>query len=343
VQGLTPLIVLFNESFQSGKFQPFFDALAMGLSAFVQGLTVAVQGAQWLGGVLMSWLPYVGPLLFGIAAALGTYLVVTRAVQIATQLWTAAQAVLNTVMSANPVLLITMLIVGLIMALLSLIATLQPVREFFANTFRALGNIVAGFVGSALDGLEWLVNGFIDGINVLIGAVNAVGEFVGINIPRLDRFDFSKIKQGWKQRITGTFDAVADATENFNIDQFKKMLGLEQLSAAKTDPNTDALAKWDASHGGFPIPGDKEKGISSIDRVGSVGKIEDTVDISSEELKLLRDLAELSSIQNFVTLTPTVQVTTGDIRHEADVDLIVGKIEQKLMQEIANSAQGVYA
>src|SRR5690606_28101160 len=81
---------------------------------------------------------------------------------------------------------------------------------------------------------------------------------------------------------------------------------------------------------------------NGLDKVGKVGKIEDKVDISSEDLKLMRELAELKSIQNFVTLTPTVNVTTGDIRNDADIDTIIRRIEQSLEREIANSAAGVW-
>ncbi|RXM58851.1 hypothetical protein DP133_02260, partial [Clostridium tetani] len=71
--------------------------------------------------------------------------------------------------------------------------------------------------------------------------------------------------------------------------------------------------------------------------------IDDKIDISNEHLEMLRDLAEQESIQNFVTLTPTVQVTTGDIKEEADINKIIDKIESYMENELVNSAEGVYA
>lgn len=68
----------------------------------------------------------------------------------------------------------------------------------------------------------------------------------------------------------------------------------------------------------------------------------DQVDIPEEDIKLMRDLAEMNSIQNFVTLTPTVQVTTGDIHKEADVDTMIRRIEELMEREIQQSAEGVY-
>src|SRR5690606_8105053 len=93
-------------------------------------------------------------------------------------------------------------------------------------------------------------------------------------------------------------------------------------------------------HDALPI---SKKGVKKVGKVGSVGRIEDEVDISQEDIKLMRELAEMKAIQNFVTLTPTVNVTTGDIRNDADIDTIIRRIEDFLEREISSSAQGVYS
>lgn len=94
--------------------------------------------------------------------------------------------------------------------------------------------------------------------------------------------------------------------------------------------------------GSLPGGAGPENGMN-INRVNEVGSINDTVDISNENLKVMRELADLRSIQNFVTLTPTVQVSTGDIHEQANVDEMIRQIEVKLSNEISTSAQGVYA
>lgn len=78
-------------------------------------------------------------------------------------------------------------------------------------------------------------------------------------------------------------------------------------------------------------------------KIKAVGEIEKPVDISKEDLKILRDVAEIKNIQNFVSLTPTVQVKTGPVTNSANVDSIVTKITEKLNESIASSAQGVYS
>lgn len=82
--------------------------------------------------------------------------------------------------------------------------------------------------------------------------------------------------------------------------------------------------------------------LNNINRVNEVGKINGSVNISSDDLKLLRDLAEIQAIQNFVELAPTVQVTTGNINNAGDIDTIIDKIGQKLNEQLLSSAQGVY-
>jgi tape measure domain-containing protein len=86
-----------------------------------------------------------------------------------------------------------------------------------------------------------------------------------------------------------------------------------------------------------------KKGLDSIGRVDEVGKIGETVDISSEDLKIMRELAEMQAIQNFVTLQP--QLTFGDTHIRQDgrsVDEIIANITARLNEEIASSARGVY-
>ncbi|MEK3900740.1 hypothetical protein [Paenibacillus sp. FSL R7-0179] len=82
--------------------------------------------------------------------------------------------------------------------------------------------------------------------------------------------------------------------------------------------------------------------MNNVNKVGEVGKINEKVDISSDDLDMLRELAEIQSIQNFVELTPTVQVTTGNINNSGDIDSIITKIGQKLKEEFVSTAQGVY-
>lgn len=76
---------------------------------------------------------------------------------------------------------------------------------------------------------------------------------------------------------------------------------------------------------------------------GSDRFVKEDVRLSEENLVLLQHLAEPRSVTNFVTLTPTVQVTTGDIRQEADIDDLIARVTQAMSREIDSSARGAYS
>ena len=71
-------------------------------------------------------------------------------------------------------------------------------------------------------------------------------------------------------------------------------------------------------------------------------EVDNDISIAEEDLKLLRDIAEARYVQNFVTLTPTVQVTGNTINEKVDVNSVVSEIEYRLESEFAASAEGVY-
>jgi len=224
------------------------------------------------------------------------------------------------------------------------------VAEFFANVWRdpvyAVKKLFYDLVINALKQLEKLAAGIeniinkIPGLNVDItsGISNLLNKLESardslqseadvVELMRFEPMDYAEafnIGREWGEAAGGF---VADKVQG----AFDKVQSLTRMFGGGSDA-TDDISKYLANI--------DKNGLANVDKVG---KIEDTVDISREDLKLMRELAEMKSIQNFVTLTPTVQVTTGDIRSDVDVDTIVRRIEESLEREIANSAQGVFS
>src|SRR5690606_27659870 len=185
-------------------------------------------------------------------------------------------------------------------------------------------------------GIENIINK-IPGLNVNItsGISNLLDRLESARDSLKSEADVVKLMRFEAMDYTEAFNVGrewGEAAGNFVADKVQGVFGKFQNFAQGFK-----LGESDAAE-------DMSKYLANIDKnglseVGKVGKIEDVVDISSEDLKLMRELAEMKSIQNFVTLTPTVQVTTGDIRNDVDVDTIVRRIEESLEREIANSAQ----
>ena len=87
-------------------------------------------------------------------------------------------------------------------------------------------------------------------------------------------------------------------------------------------------------------PGSGE--VDNVDHVGSVGEIEEDVNIAEEDLNFLRDVAEMRYVQNFVTLTPTVAID-AQVSDRVDYEELARRIERELEDEFVAAAEGVYA
>lgn len=145
--------------------------------------------------------------------------------------------------------------------------------------------------------------------------IDSVLDDLGISMDRLD------YGEAW--------DAGYDWGDNLSFGLGDDLFKMPELPGAGSMPT----GAWDVGDGTL-INGGK---------LDEVGKINDTVDISSEDLKTMRELAEMKNIQNFVTLQP--QMTFGDTNIRQDgrsVDEIVSNIAERMEQEIAASARGMY-
>lgn len=69
----------------------------------------------------------------------------------------------------------------------------------------------------------------------------------------------------------------------------------------------------------------------------SVGSIKSDVDISDQDIQLLRDISARDFLLNLQTVTPQVYNTFGDIRETADVNKIFEAIQDMVDEELATS------
>lgn len=72
----------------------------------------------------------------------------------------------------------------------------------------------------------------------------------------------------------------------------------------------------------------------SLDSVDSIGS---DVDISDEDVRLLRDMAARDYLLQLQTITPVANVTFGDVRETADVNKIVEVIENMVEEQMATA------
>ncbi|MEW8955613.1 hypothetical protein [Clostridium sp.] len=227
--------------------------------------------------------------------------------------------------------------------------------EFLANVFvDPIGAIVRLFAGMA-DSVLGILESIASAIDTIFGsnladAVNgwrdglqgAVDDLVGESKIKVERMDSSSLhmdrlnygnefKYGYKKG-SGAITGIKDM---FKVPDIGKSLPNPDLGAWNKTKGPGELSMGGGKSGG------KGKGLNDANK--HLKNIDDKIDVSNEHLEMMRDLAEAESIQNFVTLTPTVQVTTGDIKEEADINKIISKIESYMETELVNSAEGVYA
>ncbi|MEK4193285.1 hypothetical protein [Paenibacillus sp. FSL L8-0323] len=254
---------------------------------------------------------------------------------------------------------------GLMRAWNAILNFFDQVPIFFARVGYGIADAFDSAKVTSLKILDDLVNGAIDRINSLIGMLKKIP---GVSLETIDHVEFAGSAaaeaEAARQSREASLAAMQDkASKKADEREAKVQKMLEDRAdkrakdqaakdaeeAAKDKKNKDAakgydFSEWDSTHtgagGGSATDNDKKNKLKKVDKVG---KVEKPIDISKEDLKIMRDVAEMKNIQNFVTLTPTIQVKTGPVTNEANVDSIVSKITKKLNEDIVSTAKGVYS
>jgi hypothetical protein len=249
---------------------------------------------------------------------------------------------------ANPVYSVKKLFVNLATNVLDMCISMTSGFDKFATN---MANAIIDGVNGAIKGLNW----FIEKCNNVLGT---------------DFKAFGTIEH--TESITSSMQGVKDGLQNSLGDapsdyrtvprmemksvggaydwMYSKGAGLESSIGNMFNNKNNSipdLSSWNKSQGpgtlSFGNNDNSDLNNNVAQGTESLNNIDNSIDISNEHLELLRDLAEQDSIQNFVSLSPTVQITTGDIKEEADINKIISHIENYMETELANSAEGLYA
>ncbi|WP_432199234.1 tape measure protein [Anoxybacillus gonensis] len=255
------------------------------------------------------------------------------------------------------------------------------VKKLFYDMVKMVADNMAALTGSFETAANFLAKVFVKGANIAIGAVNglikALNMIPGVNISTIGKLSagsVGSISNGLKNfaanikpptssefmvniprmkmfNVPQAFAAGNAAGMKFTKNMSEKLSGILEKAKSlvpntKTEnPFTQSLGNKIANSPGMknPLAGGKDDKNPTGGKLDKIGKIDDEINIAEEDLKVFKELATIKSIQNFVTLTPTVQVKTGDIRNNVDIDQLVRRFEESMVNEIARSAEGVYA
>ncbi len=138
----------------------------------------------------------------------------------------------------------------------------------------------------------------------------------------------------WGSNLTGDF------TFGGLLDSIGQSLGLDFSNSATTFPN---LADTMLDIGDFTTPaiGDISDGVGNIS--DNTGSIADSMDLAQEDLEYLRKIAAMEWKKEFTTATIKVDMSNyNTVNSDGDLDGIVTKLTDKLYEELASLADGVY-
>lgn len=322
------------------------------------------------------------PIVLGVAAAIGLYTAallintaitsgsaLVQSVQAAATMMqtgatfaaTAAQHGFNAALLASP---ITWIIIGIIAIVAALYAVVAAINKTQDTTISATG-IITGVVWSMVSHLWNIVAAFVNffanvwtdpigSIARLFGdlADNILGmlELIAKGIDAVFGSDLQSTVAGWRSGLSGMIEEKYGA-------------GLEIM------PKMDAIDAFDTGYefgqgidekvsGFFGGMGDKYNldnltesvnnlGTNAGDIAGNTGAIKDSLDITGEDLKFMRDIAEQEVINRFTTAEIKVDMggVTNQVNSNVDLDGVIDYMVdsvQEAMDKVAEGAQLMY-
>jgi hypothetical protein len=323
------------------------DGVCVVLNVIMGLLGYAATAVSWIAQVVVDNWPTVSAILTAIAIVLLPAMI-SRLLATAAA-WALANA---------PLIMMIALVALLISAAMDAGATIEDVVGFVGGLLGGLYafgyNLIADIWNFIATFAEFFANVFVDPIGSierlflgLADSVLGVLETIANAIDAVFGSSLSDAVGNWRSGL----QAKIEASYGENAVRYDRMEKIDTASTAaawstgakgiannlsQITGKLDSLtSSWDVSRSTGTING------GVLDSVGSVGKIDSDVNIADEDLKFLRDVAEMRYVQNFVTLTPTVAMD-AQISERVDLDDVVSAIERKLEGEFIAAAEGVY-
>lgn len=320
------------------------DGVCVALNVVMGLLGYAATAVSWIAQVVVDNWPTVSAILTAIAFVLLPAMI--------SRLW-ATVALVNA-----PLIMMIALVALLISAAMDAGVTIEDVVGFVGGLLGGLYafgyNLIADIWNFIATFAEFFANVFVDPIGSierlflgLADSVLGVLETIANAIDAVFGSSLSDAVGNWRSGL----QAKIEASYGENAVRYDRMEKIDTASTAaawstgakgiannlsQITGKLDSLtSSWDVSRSTGTING------GDLDSVGSVGKIDSDVNIADEDLKFLRDVAEMRYVQNFVTLTPTVAMD-AQISERVDLDDVVSAIERKLEGEFIAAAEGVY-
>lgn len=326
---------------------PLLAGLATGFIAYKAAVLGIAFAKGIAGAATATW-----------TTATGIATMITHEYTAATTGATLAQLRLNMALLANPI----GLVVGLIAVLVGVLAYFMMTNDKVAkgilaawyamlngfdqiglgisNIFYRICNTVNHFILTTLDGIEGLINGAIAGLNKFSGAVKDV---TGIGFGTIKDIDItSRFRSAVQVSNQEHFQKYSQKQQDVMTRASERQAKLDSFASGKQGFLEDTqLTSTLAALEGY----DQNDTLRNVDHVNSVGSINDDVNISDENLKLMEELITQKYVNQVnlqmaapqITVAPTVEVTK-----EADADAMIDYINDHLTEQAISSAEQSY-
>ncbi len=231
--------------------------------------------------------------------------------------------------------------------------------NFFANVFNDpvgsiarlffdLGDCILGILESLASAIDTIFGSNLSGavskwrgslgnwVDETFGKGEEVIEKVNGSDYHLDRFEYSgawdagyNFGQGIDNKVSGLLDGLTDIGSGLNPEDYMPDVG----GAAAAGIGNNIATGMDNSG----VAGD----ISDI--AGNTGAMKDSVEITQEDLKYLRDIAEQETINRFTVAEVKIEQTNhNNVSSDMDLDGIVGKLTDAVGEAAKIATEGVH-
>ncbi len=316
------------------------------------------------------------------AAITAIHTALTTSWSIATFQATVAQQGLNAALLACPITWILLIIIAVIAAIYAVVAAINKVTGstlsatgIITGAIAAAGafiwNIIVGVVNAVIGiGVElwnliavfanFFANVFNDPVGAIINLFSGMFDFILGIVQAAAKLIDTILGTDMAGAVAGFRNTVAEKTAEIVGDQ---VVVMEKLNAA--DYQFSGLDYGDAWNAGYSFGegiDDKVGGIfgngltdtyggydgsipdNIADIASNTGDISDSISTTEEDLKYMRDLAEMEAVNRFTTAEIKVDMggITQNISKDADVDGIIDYMITGVNEAMDKSARGVH-
>lgn len=358
------------------------DVWTQATNIAVMELQPLLEGINWLANNLEVVAPLVLGFggAIGILILLANWANICAA---ATSMWAAAQKMLNAAWATSPLLVIVALIIlliGLIFAVVaavnkatgSSISAIGIITGALATAAAFIGNLFIMLVNACIDifAVLWnfiaaFANFFGNVFNDPVGAVarlffdlvDTVLSLLQTLASAIDTIFGSNLAgavQGWRDGLSGWVDSTFGKgeeimakvnAEDYHLERFVYSGAWDagyNWGANLQDSIADKL-NFGVDTSGMDTPTAVDPTSLLSDIADNTDQIADDVELSSEDLELLRDIAERQEINRFTTAEIRVEmINNNTISSEMDIDGVVNLLEAKVQEQMAVAAEGVH-